>query len=146
MSIGFPGSSARKESACNAGETSLIPVSGRFTGEGIGYPLQYSWASLVAQLVKNLPAIRDTWVQSPGEGNPPPGIHLPQDPRILPGRTVKKVREEVTWMQHRCPPLRLAQAQTPLVPGQGGDNKSYSIRYQQLLQNKEIFSKVMVAQ
>ena len=90
MSIGFPGSSARKESACNEGEPSLIPASGRFTGEGIGYPLQYSWASLVAQLVKNLPAIRDTWVRSPGEGNPPPGIHPPQDPRILPGRTVKK--------------------------------------------------------
>ena len=49
---GFPDSSAGKESACNAGDPSLIPGSGRSTGEGIGYPLQYSWASLVAQLVR----------------------------------------------------------------------------------------------
>ena len=53
-------------STCNAGDPSLIPGSGRSTGEGIGYPLQYSWASLVAQLVKNLPAVRETWVQSLG--------------------------------------------------------------------------------
>ena len=45
------------------GDSGLIPGSGRFTGEGIGYPLQYSWASLVAQLVTDLPAIRETWVQ-----------------------------------------------------------------------------------
>ena len=44
----------------------MIPGSGRFTGERIGYPLQYSWASLVAQLVKNLPAMWETWVQSLG--------------------------------------------------------------------------------
>ena len=54
---GFPGNLAGKESACNAGDPSLIPRSGRYPGEGIGYPLQYSWASLVAQLVKNLPAM-----------------------------------------------------------------------------------------
>ena len=59
---GFPGSSAGKESACNAGDPSLIPRLGRSTGEGIGYPLQYSWASLVAQLVKNLPGMQETWV------------------------------------------------------------------------------------
>ena len=58
----FPGSSAGKESACNAGDPSLIPGSGRPSGEEIGYPLQYSWASLVTQLVKNLPAMRETWV------------------------------------------------------------------------------------
>ena len=52
---GFPGSSAGKESACNAGDPGSIPGWGRFPGEGIGYPLHYSWASLVAQLVKNLP-------------------------------------------------------------------------------------------
>ena len=46
----------------------MIPGSGRSTGEGIGYPLQYSWASLVAQLVKNLPAMQETWEDSPGEG------------------------------------------------------------------------------
>ena len=46
----------------------MIPGSGRSTGEGIGYPLQYSWASLVAQLVKNLPAMQETWEDSPGDG------------------------------------------------------------------------------
>ena len=59
---GFPDSSAGKESTCNAGDSGLIPGSGRSAGEEIGYPLQYSWASLVAQLVKNLPAMRETWV------------------------------------------------------------------------------------
>ena len=49
---GFPGSSVGKESTCNAGDPSSIPGSGRSTGKGIGYPLQYSWASLVAQLIK----------------------------------------------------------------------------------------------
>ena len=63
---GFPGSSAGKESACNAGDPDLIPGSGRSPAEGIGYPLQYSWASLVAQLVKNLPAMQETWVWSLG--------------------------------------------------------------------------------
>ena len=51
-----------KESACNAGDHALIPGSGRSLGERIGYPLQYSWASLVAQTVKNPPAMRETWV------------------------------------------------------------------------------------
>ena len=58
--MGFPGGSAGKESAHNAGDPGLIPGSGRYTGEGIGYPLQYSWAFLVAQLVKNLPAMWKT--------------------------------------------------------------------------------------
>ena len=53
---GFPGSSASKESTCNAGDPGSIPESGRSAEEGIGYPLQYSWAFLVAQLVKNSPA------------------------------------------------------------------------------------------
>ena len=60
--MGFPGSSAGKESTCNAGESGSIPRSGRSPGEGIGYPLQYSWASLVAQLVKNMSAMWETWV------------------------------------------------------------------------------------
>ena len=55
-------SSADKESACNAGDPGLIPGSGRSAEKGIGYPLQYSWASLVAQLVKNPPAKWETWV------------------------------------------------------------------------------------
>ena len=68
---GFPGSSAGKESACNAGDPGLIPGLGRSPGEGIGYLLQYSWASLVAQTGKNLPALRETWVQSLGRKDPP---------------------------------------------------------------------------
>ena len=56
---GFPHSSVPKESACNAGDRSSIPGSGRSAGEGIGYPLQYSWASLVALLVKKLPAMHN---------------------------------------------------------------------------------------
>ena len=66
----FPDSSVGKESACNAGDPSSIPGLGRSTGEGIGYPLQYSWASLVAQLVKNLPAVQKTWVPSLGWDDP----------------------------------------------------------------------------
>ena len=55
--MGFPDSSGGKESTCNAGDPSSIPGSGRSAGEGISYPLQYSWVSLVAP-----PAIRETWV------------------------------------------------------------------------------------
>ena len=62
--LGFPDSSVGKESACNAEDPGLIPGSGRSPGDGIGYPLQYSWASLVAQLVKNPSAMRETWVWS----------------------------------------------------------------------------------
>ena len=58
----FPDSSVGEESACNAGDPSSIPGSGRSSGEGIGYPLQYSWASLEAQLVKILPAVWEIWV------------------------------------------------------------------------------------
>ena len=57
-------SSVGKESACNAGDPGLIPGLGRYPGEGIGYPLLYSWASLAAQLVKNLPTKWETWVRS----------------------------------------------------------------------------------
>ena len=58
--LGFPHSSVGKESTYNAGDPSSIPGSGRSSGEGIGYPLQYSWASLVAQLVKNPPTMQET--------------------------------------------------------------------------------------
>ena len=58
---GFPDSSVGKESTCNAADPSSILGSGRSPGEGIGYPLQHSWVSLVAQLVKNLPVIQETW-------------------------------------------------------------------------------------
>jgi len=68
--IGFPDSSVGKESTCKAGDPGLIPGLGRSPGEGIGYPLLYSWASLVAQLVKNLPAMQETWVRSLGWEDP----------------------------------------------------------------------------
>ena len=61
--LGYLGGLAGKESSCNVRDPSLIPGSGRSTGEGIGYPLQYSWASLVAQLVKNLTAMWKAWVE-----------------------------------------------------------------------------------
>ena len=68
---GFPDSSVGKESTCNdAGDPGSIPGLGRSTGEGIGYPLQYSGASLVAQLVKNLPSMQETWVRSLGWEDP----------------------------------------------------------------------------
>ena len=70
MTGGFTDTSVGKELACNAGDPSLIPGSGRSAGEGIGYPLQYSWASLVAQLVKNPPAMQETWVRSLGWEDP----------------------------------------------------------------------------
>ena len=60
--IGLPGGSAGKESACNSGDPNSIPGSERSQGEGIGYPLQYSWALLMAQMVKNMPAMWETWV------------------------------------------------------------------------------------
>ena len=59
--MGFPGSSAGKESARNVGDPSSIPGSGRSPGEGTGYQLQYSWASLAAQMVKN--PMQGTWVR-----------------------------------------------------------------------------------
>ena len=66
MIRGFPGNSAGKESTCNAGNPSSTPGLGRFAGEGIVYPFQYSWASLVAQTVKNPLAMWETRVQSLG--------------------------------------------------------------------------------
>ena len=62
----LPDSSVGKEPTCNVGDTSSIPGLGRSAGEGIGYPLQYSWAFLVAQLVKNPSTVRETWVRSLG--------------------------------------------------------------------------------
>ena len=68
--LGFPDSSAGKESACNGGDLGSIPGLERYSGEGIVYPLQYSWAFLVAQLVKDLPAMGETWVRSLGWEDP----------------------------------------------------------------------------
>ena len=66
----YPDSLVGKESTCNAGDLGLTPGLGRSSGEVIGYLLQYSWASLVAQLVKNLPAMWEMWVQSLGWEDP----------------------------------------------------------------------------
>ena len=63
MALGFPDSSVGKESACSAGDPGSIPGLGRSTGEGNGYPPQYSRASLGAPLVKNPPTMQETWVQ-----------------------------------------------------------------------------------
>ena len=67
---GFPGSSAGKKSACNAGDPGSIPGSGRSAGERVGCPLQYFWASPVAQLIKNVPVMRVTWFRSLGWEDP----------------------------------------------------------------------------
>ena len=67
---GFPHSSVGKQSAYNAEDPTLIPGLGRYAGEGIGYPLQYFWASLMAQLVKNLPVMQETWVLPLGWEDP----------------------------------------------------------------------------
>ena len=82
-SVGFPGSSDGKEYTCNAGNSGSIPGSGRSPEEGIGSALQYSWTSLVAQMVKNPPVMWETWVQSLGwedpleEGKATPPVFLP---------------------------------------------------------------------
>ena len=67
---GFSCGSAGKESTCDVGDLGSIPGLGRSPGEGKDYPLQYSWASLVAQLVKNPPAMWETWVGSLGWEDP----------------------------------------------------------------------------
>ena len=67
----FPDSSVGKESASNAGDPGSIPGSERSIEEGLGHPLQYSWASLVAQLVKNPPAISGDLGSIPGLGRSP---------------------------------------------------------------------------
>ena len=64
MNLECIGSSAGKECACSAGDSNSIFGLGRSPGEGIGYPLQYSWASIRAQMIKNPPAMQETWVQS----------------------------------------------------------------------------------
>ena len=61
---GFPSSSVGKESTCSTGDLGLISGSERYAGEGIGYPLQYSWAPLVTLLVKNPPLVWENWVQT----------------------------------------------------------------------------------
>ena len=98
--LGFPCGSAGKESTCNVGDLGSIPGLGRSPGEGIGYPLQCSWASLVVQTVKNPPAMPGDlgliprWGRSPGEGKGYPlqysGLENPMGwivPRVTKSRT-----------------------------------------------------------
>ena len=110
--LGFPDSSVGKESVCSAGDPGLIPVSGRSAGKGIGYPLQYSWAFLVAQLVKKLPAMWETWLGSipglgrfPGEGKDYPlqysGLENSMD------CTVPRVSKSQTFTERRVRSLIL---------------------------------------
>ena len=68
--MGFLDGSDDKESSCNAGDLDSILGLGRSPGEGNDYPLQYAWAFLVAQTIKNLPAMWETWVQSLGWEDP----------------------------------------------------------------------------
>ena len=70
MGMGSSGSSVDKETSSNTGDPRSIPGSGRYPGEGIGYPLLYSWASLIAQMVKNPPAMRETCIRSLGWEDP----------------------------------------------------------------------------
>ena len=98
---GFPDSSVGKESTCSAGDPGPIPGSGRSAGEGIGYPLQYSWASLVAQLVKNPPAMQEIWVRSVGsipvlERSPGEGDGYPLQYSVLENSMDCKVRGVTT--------------------------------------------------
>ena len=88
-----------KKSACNAGDPGSIPGSGRSTGAGIGYPLQYSWASLVAQLVKNLSAMWETWV-----GKIPQRRERLPTPVFLPGefRGLYSPSEKAVALQYSC--------------------------------------------
>ena len=117
--LGFPGSSAGKESTCNAGDPGSIPGSGRSPGEGIGYLLQYSWEySLVDQTVKTLSAMWETWVQSlgwedgPGEENGNPlqysawRIPWTEEPGRLESTGSQRVRHDwvtSTFIFHPCP-------------------------------------------
>ena len=84
---GFPGSSAGEESTCNAEDPAWIPELESSLGEEIGYPLQYSWASLVAQTVKNLLAMWKTWIEHPWVGRIPWKRAWQPTPVFLPGES-----------------------------------------------------------
>ena len=108
----LPDSSVGKESACNAGDPGLIPELGRSSGEGIGYPPQYSWASLVAQLVKNLPAMREIWVQSLGwedpleKGKAPTPVFSPGESHGLYNMWGRKESDMTEWLSLHLPILK----------------------------------------
>ena len=104
--MGFSNSSVGKESACNAGDPGLIPRLGSSPGDGIGYSVQYPWASLVAQRVKNLPAIQETWVRSLGWENPlEEGMAMHPSFlawRIVLSGTVHGVTKSWTWLSDKA--------------------------------------------
>ena len=121
------GSSAGKESAYNEGDPGLIPGLGRAPGEGIGYPLQYSWASLGAQMVKTLPAVWETWLWSLGwEDALEEGVVWQPTPVFLPGespwteepgrlsRGCKESKHITPWLSFLLPHLCTRQC-LPLV-------------------------------
>ena len=103
-SEGFPASSVGKKSTCNAGDPGSIPGSRRSAGEGIVYPLQYSWTSLVVQLVKNPPAMQETSVQSLGWEDPLEKGMVPHSSvlawRIVHGVTKSWTRPEQLSISH----------------------------------------------
>ena len=101
VSLGFPCGSAAKESPCNSGDPGSIPGSGRSAGDGIGYLLQYPWASLVAQLLKNLSAMRETWVWSLGWEDPWRRERLP-NPVFWPGHKELDTTEQLSQLQLVC--------------------------------------------
>ena len=96
-------SSVGKESTCDAGDPGSTPGSGRSPGEGTGYPLQYSWASLVTQLVKNLPAMWETWVWSLGWEDPLEKGKATYSSILawrIPWTTVHGVTKSWTWLSN----------------------------------------------
>ena len=114
----FPGSSAGRKFDCNARDSSLIPRLGIFPGEGIGYPIQYSWVFLVAQTVKNLPAMKETWVwslgweDSPGEGTATHSSILAwriHGQRRLAGYSSWGLKESDNWATFTSPLLNVYQ-------------------------------------
>ena len=117
---GFPHSSAGKESTGSAGDLGSIPGLGRSAGEGIGYPLQYSWASLVAQQVKNLSAMPETWVRSLSwEKSPEEGKGYPLQYSGLENSMdciIHGVAKSQTWLRdfHFSKTRGLTQSRKPL--------------------------------
>ena len=114
-SKGFPDSSVGKELAWNAGDPGSIPGLGRSAGERIGYPLQDTWASLVAQLVKNPPAMWETWVLSLGwditlEKNTP--VFRPGEFHGLYGPWGCKASDTTGWLSLSSWPLVLIPMDT----------------------------------
>ena len=134
--LGFSGSSVGKESGCNAGDPGLIPGSGISAGGWTGYPLQDSWASLMAQLIKNLPAMWETWVRSLGWEDPVEGgkaTHSSILAWIIPWTIADK--------ESACNVGDLGS-----IPGLGrsnGEGKSYPLQYSGLDNSMDLFEMII---